>query len=67
MTRQIEILVALTDLIQELDDTQDWINEARVAAPTNQMVQLTLDRQQTDVDLKREFIRLAMLDISSRN
>jgi hypothetical protein len=67
MTTQIEILVALNDLTQELDETQDQVNEARVAAPTNQIVQLIMDRKQSDIDLKREFIRLAMLDISSRN
>lgn len=46
---------------------QEWINHARVCAPTNQRVQLNLDRHQAEVDRKRELIALTMLDISSRN
>ena len=46
---------------------QRWIDHAREAARTNQIVQLSLDRQQTAVDAKREMIEIAMFDISSRN
>lgn len=67
MPSHIEILVSLTDLSLELDELQGWVDDARTAAPNNQVVQLSLDRQQSDIDLKREFIRLAMLDIASRN
>jgi hypothetical protein len=31
------------------------------------MVQLNLDRQQSEVDLKRDFVEIVMADISSRN
>jgi hypothetical protein len=67
MTDHLDLLFSITDEIQELDMVQSWISNARMAAPTNQVVQLSLDRQQADVDRKRHLLKLLMLDISSRN
>ena len=67
MTDPIDTLMQFTDALSDLDMVQDWINDARTATPTNQRVQLELDRQQTEIDRKRQLIQLMMLDISSRN
>lgn len=67
MTDPISTLIQLNEVTRNLDMVQSWVDAARVAATTNQVVQLELDRQQTDIDRKRELIQLAMLDISSRN
>jgi hypothetical protein len=67
MTDPIRTLMQLNYITEELDEIQSWIDNARYAARTNQHVQLQLDRQQTEVDAKREFIELAKLDIASRN
>lgn len=67
MTDHITTLFKLTDQIQELDEVQSWIDNARVAAPTNQTVQLRLDRHQADVNRKRALIALLMADIRNRN
>jgi hypothetical protein len=60
-------LFALTDQIQELDEVQGWIDNARIAAKANQSVQLELDRQQNDVNRKRFMIAAIMSDIRNRN
>ena len=67
MTDPLTTLIQLTDEIRDLDMVQSWIDNARTAAPANQHVQLELDRQQTNVNRKRELIQLMMFDISSRN
>lgn len=67
MTDPIHTLFALTDDIQDLNMIQVWIDDARTAAPTNQRVQLELDRRQDEVDRKRQLIAILMFDISSRN
>jgi hypothetical protein len=63
----INTLIQLTDQIQNLDMVQSWIDNARSAAPATQVVQLELDRCQTEIDSKRALIQLMMLDIASRN
>jgi hypothetical protein len=60
-------LAQLNEITLDLNMEQGWINHAREAARTNQIVQLSLDRQQTAVNAKREMIEFAMIDISSRN
>jgi len=60
-------LARINEITLELNMEQRWIDHAREAARTNQIVQLSLDRQQTAVDAKREMIEIAMFDISSRN
>jgi hypothetical protein len=67
MNKPMEILVALNDLTQELDERQHWVNRARNESPSNQLVQLSLDREQSDINLKRDFVQIVMADISSRN
>lgn len=67
VTNPFTTLFELTDQIQELDMVQSWIDHARNAAPTNQHVQLELNRQQFDIHRKRALIAQIMLDISSRN
>jgi hypothetical protein len=63
----ITTLAQLNEITLELDQVQSWVDHARFAAPTNQRVQLNLDREQTEIDRKRELIELAMIDIASRN
>ena len=67
MTGPLTTLFQLNKLTLELDEVQGWINHARVTAPTNQRIQLHLDRRQTEIDEKRELIAFVMLDIASRN
>jgi len=63
----LDLLFDLTDQIVELDVAQVWINEARQMARANQVAQLVLDRQQTELDRKRNLIEAMMADIRSRN
>ena len=44
-----------------------WIKNARVVAPNNQHVQLSLDRKQTELELKKNQIQDAMFDICISN
>ena len=67
MTDPLTTLFQLNRLTLELNEVQDWIDQVRVTTPTNQYVQLELDRKQTEIDERREIIAFAMLDISSRN
>ena len=67
MTDPLTTLFQLNKLTLELNEIQSWINHARLAAPTNQRVQLNLDRKQTEIDERRELIAFMMVDISSRN
>jgi hypothetical protein len=63
----ITTLFQLTDELQDLNMVQGWIDGAREAAPTNQLVQLELDRRQEQINRKRAWIAMVMLDIRSRN
>jgi hypothetical protein len=63
----ITTLARLNEVTLELNLEQRWIDHARGVASTNQIVQLELDRQQTEVNAKREMIELAMFDIANRN
>jgi|tagenome__1003787_1003787.scaffolds.fasta_scaffold19512671_1 hypothetical protein len=60
-------LIELNTQIIKLDRVQAWIDHAREVASGNQIVQLELDRHQSDINSKRELIALTMLDIRSRN
>lgn len=60
-------LEELTSAISDLDMVQSWIDNARIAAPANQVVQRNLDRQQIEVDYKRDLINAAMIYLSSQN
>ena len=63
----LSTIIAFTQQIDKLDMVQSWIDEARLAAPTNLTVQQKLDFHQRDIDSEREFIKLAMADLRSRN
>jgi hypothetical protein len=67
MIDPLTTLFRLNEATLELDEVQGWINHVRVSAPTNQRVQLELDRQQAEINERRELIEFAMIDISSRN
>lgn len=67
MTDPINTLIELNSITLHLNEVQSWIDNARTAAPTNQVVQLNLDREQTRVNEKRKMVALMMLDIRSRN
>ena len=63
----ITTLAQLNEITLDLNVEQGWIDHARNAAPRNQIVQLELDRQQTEINARREMVELAMFDISNRN
>lgn len=67
MFTPLDTLFMLTDKIRNLDMVQEWIDEARIDSSTNQYMQLTLDRQQVEVDAKREMIAETMFQIANRN
>lgn len=67
MSQPILTLLELSASMADLDMIQSWVDQARIAAPTNQVVQAKLDQQQIEIDTKRAQINLMMLDISSRN
>lgn len=57
----------LTSALADLDMVQSWIDNARVAAPTNELVQTKLDLQQIDLNYKRARIEAAMKYIRNTN
>jgi len=59
----LELNAAELDLLM----VQGWIDSARISAQTNQAVQLELDRRQAELDIKLVRIKLARLDIATRN
>ena len=67
MTDHITTMFQLVDIIESLDKVQEWIDNARTAASTNQIVQLTLDRKQIEVDQKRMLVAGLMADIRNSN
>lgn len=67
MIDPIVSLIKLNDETLALNELQEWIDHARTAAPTNQAVQLELDRQQTEVNEKRELIEELKFNIAIRN
>jgi len=67
MTDPITTLIELNHESLHLDMIQSWIDGAREAAPTNQRVQLELDRQQASVDNKRFMIGAIMASIRNNN
>lgn len=62
-----DTLLMLISQLRDLDMAQEWIDEVRLATPTNQVTQSNMDRQQLAIDAKREIIILTMNEISSRN
>jgi hypothetical protein len=63
----ITILRRLNEITLELNMEQSWVDHARASAPTNQVVQLSLDRKQAEIDTRREMVQLALYTVSSRN
>jgi hypothetical protein len=67
MVGPFETLLVLVNQLHDLDMVEEWIDEIRIASPTDQEMQLNMDRQQVEVDQKRTQIDRAMLGISSQN
>lgn len=67
MRGPIETLKTLNLQTLELDEVQAYINYARNAAPRNQVLQLELDRQQTQLDESRERIETLKTFIAMSN
>lgn len=63
----INTMIALTNAMIDLDETQSWINHARNAAPANPTVQDKLDHHQADINRKADTIRRIVAEIASRN
>lgn len=67
MQDPITTLIQLNELTLELDEVQSWIDHVRSVVKTNQVVQLKLDRHQTDVNARRLLIEQVKFSIASRN
>lgn len=67
MCTPIVTLIQLNELTLELVETQTWIDHARSVARTNQVVQLELDRQQSELDARLNEIELTKLYIAMTN
>jgi hypothetical protein len=67
MVGPFETLLVLVNQLHDLDMVEEWIDEIRITSPTDQEMQLNMDRQQVEVDQKRTQIDRAMLGISSQN
>jgi len=64
---QLNTLYILNTKLQDLDLAQVMIDNGRRAWPTNQRVQLELDREQADLDKKRQDILTLQFLIASSN
>ena len=67
MHNPVITLFQSTEILLDLDMVQSWIDQARIAAPTNQFVQNQLDYRQAEVNTKRAQIELTMLAIAQSN
>lgn len=67
MYTPIDILFGFISQLRDLDMAEEWVDEVRLAAPTNQVTQSNMNRQQLAINAKREKIELAMNEIASRN
>jgi hypothetical protein len=67
MRTPLDELIDYTDELQHLNMVEEDLLRCRLAHPTNQQVQLDMDRYQTQVDNRRAQIEVIMLIISSMN
>jgi hypothetical protein len=67
MSNHLAVLMELNRITQDLDGVQGWIDFARNASPTNQIVQLEMDRKQTQIDLRRMEVEIALIFNASLN
>lgn len=63
----VNTFLRFNETLLGLEEVQDWIDHARFVASTNQVVQLELDRKQTELNDRRELIKALMFDIASQN
>lgn len=63
----LDELLDYTDELKHLNMVEEDLLRCRLAHPTNQKVQLDMDRYQTMVDTRRAEIEIIMLVISSLN
>lgn len=67
MTAPFFMLLRFIGELDHLDTAQALIDETRSVTPTEHVLQLELDRRQTELHLRRARINMMMLDIRSRN
>jgi hypothetical protein len=67
MPHPLDDLTILASALDDLNMVQSWIDHARLAAPTNPIVQAELDHAQADLDYKRARVTIAMDAIRHRN
>lgn len=60
-------LVRFTDGLANLDMVQSWLDAAREAFPDDPEYQFIIEAQQNRVNIRRNFIEMAMASIRSRN
>src|SRR5438046_1608402 len=53
MVGPFDTLLVLVNQLRDLDMVEEWIDEIRITSPTDQEMQLNMDRQQVEVDQKR--------------
>lgn len=53
--------------LMDLAMVQHWIDEARKASPDNKVVQIALDRRQSDINAQKAKITDEMFEISRSN
>ena len=63
----IHTMLTLTEGLIALDDVEGLVEFARAMNPGNQEVQLDMDRQQTEIDAKRAYIRGIIVSIAKSN
>lgn len=67
MSRQLYTLWTLDNAMQNLDLAQDIINVGREIEEDNEKLQLMLDQQQINVNLRRDSLLATYYEISSSN
>ena len=67
MRNHIFLLWNLTNELRDLIMVQMWIDAAREGHPTNQRIQLALDRRQDELNVRMDEIHNLMFDVSQNN
>jgi hypothetical protein len=67
MPHPVRTMLKLNEAELDLLMVQGWIDNARIACATNQVVQLELDRRQSELDTKLARIHMARAAIALSN
>jgi hypothetical protein len=67
MIGHVQTMLMLHQALCALDHAEEMVALGRALNPNNQRMQLAMDRQQTDIDIKRARIEITMLGIATLN